>query len=49
MEESTVKSHVHRILQIFVCEDRTQAVVMALRSGIVQQAEWLPRLPGMLG
>ncbi|WP_276353274.1 response regulator [Cohnella caldifontis] len=34
--EGTVKSHVHRILQKFGCEDRTQAVVMALRNGIVQ-------------
>jgi len=33
--EGTVKSHVHRILQKFGCEDRTQAVVAALRSGMV--------------
>ncbi|MFH5184120.1 response regulator [Paenibacillus sp. TAB 01] len=33
--EGTVKSHVHRILQKFGCEDRTQAVVIALRSGMV--------------
>lgn len=36
ISEGTVKSHVHRILQKFGCEDRTQAVVMALRNGIVQ-------------
>ncbi|MGG2940038.1 response regulator transcription factor [Heyndrickxia faecalis] len=34
--EGTVKSHVHRILQKFGCEDRTQAVVAALRSGMVR-------------
>lgn len=34
--EGTVKSHVHRILQKFGCEDRTQVVVMALRNGMVQ-------------
>lgn len=34
--EGTVKSHVHRILQKFGCEDRTQVVVMALRGGLVQ-------------
>ncbi|MBW7453630.1 response regulator [Paenibacillus sepulcri] len=34
--EGTVKSHVHRILQKFGCEDRTQAVVFALRSGMVK-------------
>ncbi|MEC0331247.1 response regulator transcription factor [Paenibacillus macerans] len=34
--EGTVKSHVHRILQKFGCEDRTQAVVMALRGGLVK-------------
>lgn len=34
--EGTVKSHVHRILQKFGCEDRTQVVVAALRSGMVQ-------------
>lgn len=34
--EGTVKSHVHRILQKFSCEDRTQVVVAALRSGMVQ-------------
>ncbi|NIK25982.1 DNA-binding NarL/FixJ family response regulator [Paenibacillus lupini] len=31
--EGTVKSHVHRILQKFGCEDRTQVVVTALRMG----------------
>ncbi|MGN8769740.1 response regulator [Paenibacillus barengoltzii] len=34
--EGTVKSHVHRILQKFGCEDRTQVVVMALRGGLVK-------------
>ncbi|QHT59056.1 response regulator transcription factor [Paenibacillus lycopersici] len=34
--EGTVKSHVHRILQKFGCEDRTQVVVMALRHGMVK-------------
>jgi DNA-binding NarL/FixJ family response regulator len=34
--EGTVKSHVHRILQKFGCEDRTQVVVMALRNGMVE-------------
>lgn len=34
--EGTVKSHVHRILQKFGCEDRTQVVVMALRNGMVK-------------
>jgi DNA-binding NarL/FixJ family response regulator len=33
--EGTVKSHVHRILPKFECEDRTQNVVMALRNGMV--------------
>lgn len=34
--EGTVKSHVHRILQKFGCEDRTKVVVMALRGGLVK-------------
>lgn len=34
--EGTVKSHVHRILQKFGCEDRTQVVVAALRNGMVK-------------
>jgi DNA-binding NarL/FixJ family response regulator len=34
--EGTVKSHVHRILQKFGCEDRTQVVVAALRGGLVK-------------
>jgi len=34
--EGTVKSHVHRILQKLACEDRTQAVVAALRGGLVE-------------
>ncbi|MGV3466102.1 MAG: response regulator [Heyndrickxia sp.] len=34
--EGTVKSHVHRILQKFGCEDRTQVVVTAIRKGIVK-------------
>jgi DNA-binding NarL/FixJ family response regulator len=36
VSESTVKTHVHRILQKFGVEDRTQAVVIALRQHIVQ-------------
>ncbi|MDQ0191381.1 response regulator [Alicyclobacillus cycloheptanicus] len=36
ISEGTVKTHVHRILQKFGVEDRTQAVVLALRHGIVQ-------------
>jgi DNA-binding NarL/FixJ family response regulator len=36
ISEGTVKSHVHRILQKFGCEDRTQVVVAALRSGLVK-------------
>ncbi|MDT8978831.1 response regulator transcription factor [Paenibacillus sp. chi10] len=36
ISESTVKTHVHRILQKLEVEDRTQAVVYALRNGIVQ-------------
>ncbi|GLX69647.1 response regulator [Paenibacillus glycanilyticus] len=34
--ESTVKTHVHRILQKLGVEDRTQAVVFAIRNRIVQ-------------
>lgn len=33
--EGTVKTHVHRILQKFGVDDRTQAVILALRRGIV--------------
>ncbi|MWV44189.1 response regulator [Paenibacillus sp. HJL G12] len=36
ISESTVKTHVHRILQKIGAEDRTQAVVLAIRSGWVQ-------------
>lgn len=36
ISEGTVKSHVHRILQKFGCEDRTQVVVTALRRGMVK-------------
>ncbi|MBL0388314.1 response regulator transcription factor [Tumebacillus sp. ITR2] len=36
ISEGTVKTHVHRILQKFGVEDRTQAVVHALRNGIVE-------------
>ena len=36
VSESTVKTHVHRILQKFDVQDRTQAVVYAIRNGIVQ-------------
>jgi Response regulator containing a CheY-like receiver domain and an HTH DNA-binding domain len=32
----TVKTHIHRILQKFQCEDRTQVVVLALRNGMVK-------------
>jgi DNA-binding NarL/FixJ family response regulator len=35
ISEGTVKSHVHRILQKFGCEDRTQVVVAALRGKMV--------------
>ncbi|MFD3449487.1 response regulator [Microbacteriaceae bacterium 4G12] len=35
ISESTVKTHVHRILQKIGAEDRTQAVVYAIRNGIV--------------
>lgn len=34
--ESTVKTHVHRILQKLQVEDRTQAVVFAIRNGYVK-------------
>ncbi|WP_273541980.1 response regulator [Bacillus mycoides] len=34
--ESTVKTHVHRIFQKFGAEDRTQAVVIAIRNRIVK-------------
>ncbi|RAI93595.1 LuxR family two component transcriptional regulator [Paenibacillus pabuli] len=34
--ESTVKTHVHRILQKIQVEDRTQAVVFAIRNGFVK-------------
>ncbi|GCE28815.1 putative transcriptional regulatory protein YxjL [Dictyobacter alpinus] len=36
VSEGTVKTHVHRILQKFGVEDRTQAVVMALRQRLVE-------------
>ena len=36
VSEGTVKTHVHSILRKCGVEDRTQAVVMALRQGIVQ-------------
>nr|WP_314586816.1 response regulator transcription factor [Paenibacillus terrigena] len=36
ISESTVKTHVHRILQKFGVQDRTQAVVYAIRNRIVQ-------------
>ncbi len=35
VSEGTVKTHVHRILQKFGVEDRTQAVVLAIRQQIV--------------
>jgi DNA-binding NarL/FixJ family response regulator len=36
VSEGTVKTHVHSILQKFGVDDRTQAVGLALREGIVQ-------------
>lgn len=36
VSEGTIKTHVHRILQKFGVEDRTQAVVLAIRQRIVQ-------------
>jgi DNA-binding NarL/FixJ family response regulator len=36
VSEGTVKTHVHRILQKFGVEDRTQAVVLAIRQQIVR-------------
>ncbi|WP_067621447.1 response regulator [Alicyclobacillus acidiphilus] len=36
ISEGTVKTHVHRILQKFGVDDRTQAVVFALRRGMVR-------------
>ncbi len=36
ISEGTVKTHVHRILQKFGTDDRTQAVVLAIRQHIVQ-------------
>lgn len=36
VSEGTVKTHVHRILQKFGVEDRTQAVVIAIRERIVR-------------
>lgn len=36
VSESTVKTHVHRILQECNAQDRTQAVVFAIRNGIVK-------------
>jgi DNA-binding NarL/FixJ family response regulator len=36
VSEGTIKTHVHRILQKFGVEDRTQAVVIAIRQHLVQ-------------
>jgi DNA-binding NarL/FixJ family response regulator len=36
VSEGTVKTHVHHILQKFGVEDRTQAVVLAIRQHIIQ-------------
>jgi DNA-binding NarL/FixJ family response regulator len=36
VSEGTIKTHVHSILRKFGVDDRTQAVVLALRRGIVQ-------------
>ncbi|TBL76086.1 response regulator [Paenibacillus thalictri] len=36
ISEGTVKAHVHRILQKLAVDDRTQAVVYAIRQGMVQ-------------
>lgn len=36
LSEGTVKTHVHRVLQKLGVEDRTQAVVFAIRNGLVK-------------
>jgi DNA-binding NarL/FixJ family response regulator len=36
ISEGTVKTHVHTILQKLAAQDRTQAVVMAIRHQIVK-------------
>ncbi|WHY17596.1 response regulator transcription factor [Paenibacillus sp. G2S3] len=36
ISQGTVKTHIHRILQKLEVEDRTQAVVLAIRTGIVE-------------
>lgn len=36
ISEGIVKTHIHRILQKFGAEDRTQLVVLALRNGLVE-------------
>ncbi len=35
LTDGTVKTHVHRILQKLTVNDRTQAVVLAIRNGLV--------------
>ena len=35
--DGTVKTHVHHILQKLSVDDRTQAVVLAIRSGLVDR------------
>lgn len=36
ISQGTVKTHIHRILQKLEVEDRTQAVVLAIRTGMVE-------------
>ncbi|MNF10899.1 Transcriptional regulatory protein DegU [compost metagenome] len=36
ISQGTVKTHIHRILQKLAVEDRTKAVVLAIRTGLVE-------------
>ncbi|MNI73670.1 Transcriptional regulatory protein LiaR [compost metagenome] len=36
ISQGTVKTHIHRILQKLEVEDRTKAVVLAIRTGLVK-------------